>query len=84
MASKGSVIQGLLEHVAMGVLRRLSFTAAQKLRVATESDSAVGTVTTVTSITNLGTGAYAGVTVAAYWQFLSQQTSPFRRNLIVS
>ena len=81
MASKGAILQGMIERLALNVLTRLSFDSTSRLLVTAGVTGTLTTVTTVTNLTNVG-----GVTAASRLQVDSQDqySLGFRSNLVVT
>lgn len=81
MASKGAILQGMIERMALVALTRLSFDSNSRLLVTAGITGTLTTVTTVTNLTNVG-----GVTAASRLQQDSQNqySMGFRANLVVT
>lgn len=81
MASKGAILTGMLDRMAMMALSRLSYDSSNRLLVAAGVSGSLTTVTTVTNLTNVG-----GMTAAARNQMEGNNAyyQGFRANLVVT
>lgn len=81
MANKGSVVNGLLEHMALRVIAKLNVDSLGRLRVAAETATA-----TVSGTVTANVGVVGAVTAQGYSQLETMKGyhGSFRRNLIQS
>lgn len=81
MASKGAILQGIIERTALMVLTRMSFDSSSRLLVTAGVTGTLTTVTTVTNMTNIG-----GVAATARLQQDSQNqlAMGWRKNLVIT